>query len=639
MLPEIRLDTENFQDLLEEYRAMIAGIYPEWTNYNYPDPGMTFLELFAWLTENQQFYMEQLGDSHYRQFFRLLNFAGKGLKPASVFAVPKESAALCILKKSRFMAGGMIFETVEEENLPGDTLIRAEVLDGEGKLVAEAGHHWLSCMGEMQFFPFGQQPRAGTECRLYFAEPLSVGKLYHLSVQLERNLLERNSSEWNSLERNSPEWNSLERNSLERRRVGERNPLIGETFYPLAKWEWSVYCAGGWKPLALRKDETSQFLFDGRIHFVLDEAMAPVPQKDGAYGLRVVLKESYYDFPPLLSGITMNQILLVQKETWERETPLLLGEGNGFPAQQFALPWQKVMADSVKLEVEDPMFPGLFQKWRRVEQFSGCGPEDLCYQVDEDQGVISFGDGFCGMTPEGKIRVLSMERTWGGACSIKEKTAMVWNNREFFVSGQREKGSSTETVREALYRLGTEKTERRRIVTAADYEEAVKATPGLVIYSCKVLRERSGENQVSLVVRPGNGKQRLALSGAYRKNILNWLDKKRMMGTRIQLYGPEYIEVSVYLEVSVMPQYRRAREMIIEAVEEWFSCLGASFGVPISYGEFYGKLDSLPCIRRLRSLSLTAKSPGVHRSQSGDLIPPANGVFLLEQVEYISIND
>ena len=34
MLPEIRLDTDRFFELLEEYRAMIAGIYPEWTDYN-----------------------------------------------------------------------------------------------------------------------------------------------------------------------------------------------------------------------------------------------------------------------------------------------------------------------------------------------------------------------------------------------------------------------------------------------------------------------------------------------------------------------------------------------------------------------------------------------------------------------------
>lgn len=609
MLPEIKLDTENFQDLLEEYRAMIAGIYPEWTNYNYHDPGMTFLELFAWLTENQQFYMEQLGEAHYEQFFRLLAFERKRLRPASVLAVLEDLESVHIPEKSRFLAGGMVFETTEEENLPGDTLIRAEVRDRDKKMRTEVFWHTLACVGEMQFAPFGRKPEAGAECRLYFAKPLEPGRLYHLYVQLDRNTGEK------------------------------RNPVLEEKFYPLARWEWSVYTAGGWKPLTLKRDETRQFLFDGRIHFSLEEEMAPLPKTDGVFGLRVVLTECHYDVPPVLSGLTMNTVLLVQKETWEGKEPLVLAEGNGFPFQKFALPWQNVMADSLNIQVEDPLFPGLFQKWERVENFSGCSPAALVYQVDEEQGAVHFGDGFCGMAPEGEIRVSAMERTRGKACRIKEKTPMEWKERKFFVFRCVTEGSSTESIQEALYRLGKEKRERKRMVTAADYEETVKKTPGLMIYSCKVLREMCRENQVAIVVRPGNEKQKLSLTGAYRKNILNWLDKKRMMGTRIQLYGPEYIEVSVVLEVSVMPQYRKAKEMMLRAVEEWFARLGSSFGVPVSYGELYGRLDGMDCVRRLRSLSLTAKSAGVRRSQSGDLIPPANGVFLLEQVECSLINE
>ena len=71
MLPELILDSDSFESLIEEYRSRIAGIYPDWTDYNYHDPGITFLELFVWMQENQQYFMDQLGPEHYRQFFRL----------------------------------------------------------------------------------------------------------------------------------------------------------------------------------------------------------------------------------------------------------------------------------------------------------------------------------------------------------------------------------------------------------------------------------------------------------------------------------------------------------------------------------------------------------------------------------------
>ncbi len=93
MLPQVRFDTDQFRDLIEEYRTLIAGIYPEWTDYNYHDPGMTFLELFAWMKENQQFHMEQLGDAHYEAFFRLLGFEREGEGPPASWPweSPKEN--------------------------------------------------------------------------------------------------------------------------------------------------------------------------------------------------------------------------------------------------------------------------------------------------------------------------------------------------------------------------------------------------------------------------------------------------------------------------------------------------------------------------------------------------------------------
>src|SRR5258706_14898886 len=49
MLPN--LDDRRYEDLVEEALALIPVHAPEWTNHNASDPGITLVELFAYLTE------------------------------------------------------------------------------------------------------------------------------------------------------------------------------------------------------------------------------------------------------------------------------------------------------------------------------------------------------------------------------------------------------------------------------------------------------------------------------------------------------------------------------------------------------------------------------------------------------------
>ena len=50
-LPAPNLDDLRFQrDLVDEARRRIIHYCPEWTEYNLSDPGITLIELFAWMT-------------------------------------------------------------------------------------------------------------------------------------------------------------------------------------------------------------------------------------------------------------------------------------------------------------------------------------------------------------------------------------------------------------------------------------------------------------------------------------------------------------------------------------------------------------------------------------------------------------
>ena len=72
-IPLPNLDDRTFDDLTSEARALIPGLAPAWTNHNVSDPGITLIELLAWLTEMLLFQVNQVPAAHTEKFLRLLN--------------------------------------------------------------------------------------------------------------------------------------------------------------------------------------------------------------------------------------------------------------------------------------------------------------------------------------------------------------------------------------------------------------------------------------------------------------------------------------------------------------------------------------------------------------------------------------
>ena len=79
------LDDRRYEDLLREARALIPQYTPEWTNLSDADPGMTLVQLFAWMTEMIVFRLNQVPDKTYIHF---LNFIGEERKPARPASAP-----------------------------------------------------------------------------------------------------------------------------------------------------------------------------------------------------------------------------------------------------------------------------------------------------------------------------------------------------------------------------------------------------------------------------------------------------------------------------------------------------------------------------------------------------------------------
>lgn len=72
-LPLPKLDDRSYADLMAEALARLPALAPAWTDHNPSDPGVTLIELFAWLSEMILYRLDQVPDASYEAFLRLLN--------------------------------------------------------------------------------------------------------------------------------------------------------------------------------------------------------------------------------------------------------------------------------------------------------------------------------------------------------------------------------------------------------------------------------------------------------------------------------------------------------------------------------------------------------------------------------------
>lgn len=67
------LDDRTYNDLIAEALSLIPTYAPDWTNHNPSDPGITLIELLAYLTEMLIYRQNRVTDANVRSFLKLLN--------------------------------------------------------------------------------------------------------------------------------------------------------------------------------------------------------------------------------------------------------------------------------------------------------------------------------------------------------------------------------------------------------------------------------------------------------------------------------------------------------------------------------------------------------------------------------------
>jgi hypothetical protein len=65
-LPKPTLDNRRYDQLVGEGRGLIPRLSPAWTDQNASDPGITLIELGAWLSEQNMYRFDRVSDEALR---------------------------------------------------------------------------------------------------------------------------------------------------------------------------------------------------------------------------------------------------------------------------------------------------------------------------------------------------------------------------------------------------------------------------------------------------------------------------------------------------------------------------------------------------------------------------------------------
>jgi len=248
----------------------------------------------------------------------------------------------------------------------------------------------------------------------------------------------------------------------------------------------------------------------------------------------------------------------------------ILGSSDGSIDQRFYLANVPVL--DMTLLVDEG---GGFQVWREVDDFSASGPQDKHYVLNSGTGTILFGDGRHGKIPAvGFNNVKAMPYRFGGGTKGNVGAGTITRLRDThpFVASVVNKepaagGGDEETVEEAVLRGPSEQLKtRNRAVTAEDFEIlTLESSTGIARAKTLPLFDPADPSVpkpglVSVIVLP---KGRAPLSLALRSQIIDHLDRRRLVTTQIFVVEADFVPFGVKVNVAKTDE---ANPVTLEAV-------------------------------------------------------------------------
>lgn len=646
-LPLPRLDLRTFDQLEAEGRARIPRYAPEWTDHNLHDPGLTLLQLFAWLTEMNVYRLDRTPEAGYRAFLRL---AGVELRPAQVaetalvFAQePPGSVALPL--PAGFQVGGAgvvpVFQTGKPLDVSPARLAAVTVASAaSGSMVERTAENGTP--GQL-YQPYGPRPAAGDALVLGFDRPLAgtVGQPAQVSLYVWAGEAAADRETRRCL---IAEWEAARALAAAACPTGVEPDLPDWRQHYSARTAWEYRTgADTWAPLEDVIDETRALTLGGPVRFTVPADHAA---HEGRYELRCRLLDGQFGCPPQIDGLALNAV--VARHAADVEAEELLGASDGRAGQVFSLLQAPVVAGSVRLRV---LADGGEEIWGEVLFWDEVGPHDRAFVLTPEYGEVAFGDGRVGRVPEAGAEIRASYQVGGGLEGNVEaghltqpltggrNAALVPNwaavqpvlrvAQPFPVSG----GAPAETLTEAQGRALDELAARHRAVTLQDFEILARATPGVPVARARALADHHpalpcfpAPGNVTVVVVPDCPGPRPAPDPGFLRAVARYLERRRTLTTELHVVGPCYTPVAVHARLHAVPgaDARRLSAQARQALDAFFHPLsggpdgsGWPVGRDVYESEVMALLGALPGVAAVDQVGL--QSEGDAEPRCGNL--------------------
>lgn len=617
------IDDRSYDSLMAEVRTRIARYTPEWkpvwTDVNDNDPGITMVQVFAWLAELLTYRMSKVPELNYIKFLQLL---GLELNPAEAaqaevtFPVKSSFTDAYVIVPSRTQLtaespeGGppITFETERALIALRAQLISVLAYDGYA-YTSVTSENDTPLTGESQetargFQPFG--PEANVESALLlgfdFAAAFPAVEVDLAVWTLPDNLKTA------AVQCGLPE---------------------AQSFAP-ATIRWEFWNGTEWQRLSLLKDETNAFTRSGHIHLqtpakVMQKTVI-TPELKSLYWIRGRVERSQYERPPKLLAIRTNTVAVRQAETVRDE---VLGGSSGRRDQVFRLANAPVLHDSLLLEVDEGNGGEL---WKRVDDFFGSSPTDRHYILDRTTGEIRFGDGRNGSIPvanaaNAESNIVAREYRFGGGRSgnlgaqlIKTLTTSITGIDDNKVGNllAAHSGRDEETLEEAKKRAPRSIKSRCRAVTAEDFEHlameasTVKRAKALPLYHPDFAGVKVPGVVTVIVVPDGDGPSPTPSEGMLR-TVCAYLDQRRLLTAELYVIKPSYQRVEIRAEIIAgdNADLAEVKKGVEQRLKDYFhplkggeDGLGWPFGGTIHFSRVNQQIFTITGVESIRQMTI-----------------------------------
>jgi predicted phage baseplate assembly protein len=327
-LPLPSLDTRRFDDLVEEARVLVPRHAPGWTDHNLHDPGITLVELLAWLVELDIYRTDRITDRHRRAFLELLGVRPEPPRPARVpisFALRDGEGPLVIPGGTACATHGADGATVPfatQTRLVAHPTQIAAVQTWDGRAYTDVTRLWHD---RLPFPAFGERP-SGFEAEDPVDQPA-------LLIGLDRPLIRRRPAAlWLAFRGGGAATDELhalsEDTAADARRCRPARPQAscGSEPEPAApkppalpihalELAWEYFDAGSWKA-ARAQDPTRGFVLDGLVRLLLPATMDALNLGAIAaplYYLRVRARAGTPDESPVVLDVAVNVVEAAQR--------------------------------------------------------------------------------------------------------------------------------------------------------------------------------------------------------------------------------------------------------------------------------------------------------------------------------------